>query len=150
MSRTDTTIDRTIVHLPADDFTGLRRQVEVGLALAPVRTAAPAAAKALAAFLDAEVDVPVRLAAVGTSGSRMIITIAVTLGDVDDVKVAGPQSRAALALVQRIVDDLAAYDPALALVPDPASAESRLAARLTTAAAAPGVGSAVRQLVTVS
>lgn len=112
-----------------DDYAGLTRHVDIGVAIAPAREAAAAGAKALAAILDSH-DTPTRLAAIGSAGSRMVLTVAVTLGDVDDVKVAGPQSRAALALIRDIVDTLAAYDPALVLLPDPESAEAQAAARV--------------------
>lgn len=114
-----------------DDFSGMRRELEVGLRLAPTAVAAPAAAKSLAAYLDSEPDVPVRLAGLSVDSSRVLMTIAVTLGTIDDIKVAGDTSRAAVCLLQRIVDDLSACDPAFVAVPDPMSAEARLAAQVT-------------------
>ena len=117
--------------LAADDFSGLRRELEVGIRLAPTRATAPAAAKALAAFLDAEPTVPVRLAGLAADDSRVLLTLAITLGTVDDIKTAGAASRAAVLLVQRIVDALAAYDPAFTALPEPSSAQARLAAHVT-------------------
>lgn len=108
-------------------FAGLRREFEVGLRLSPTPTSALAAAKALAAILDAA-PVATRLAGVGTGGGRVHLTVAVTLGTIDEVKTAAKPARHALALMQRVVDDLAAYDPALVLLPDEASPEARLAA----------------------
>lgn len=113
------------VHL--NEFAGMRRELEVGLLLAPTQGTAVAAAKALAAFLDDEPTVPVRLAGLAADGTRVRLTVAVTLGSVDDIKIAAQPSRDALRLLQRIVDDLAAYDPAFVRLPDPASTEAVLA-----------------------
>ena len=113
------------------EFAGLQRELEIGVQIAPSRPTAPAAAKCLAAFLDAEYGVRVRLAALGTSESRVLITIAVTLGSIDDIKVAAPESRRALELLQRIVDNLSAYDPAFVTLPHPSSAEAQLAGHVS-------------------
>ena len=144
MSTEHTSADRIPVG-PHDSYAGLRRDLEIGLRLAPTRAAAAVAAKSLAAFLDAEPTVPVRLAGLSVDDSRVLITIAVTLGEITDIKVAGGHSRAAVLLLQRIVDELAAYDPAFATVPDPSSAEARLAAHVV-ARPEHSVESAVRQL----
>ncbi|MDP1876755.1 MAG: hypothetical protein Q8M17_04245 [Actinomycetota bacterium] len=108
-------------------FAGLRREFEVGLRLAPTATSALAAAKALAAILDSAA-VAARLAGIGTGAGRVHLTIAVTLGSIDEVKTAAEPTRRALALIQCVVDELGAYDPALVLLPDEASPEARLAA----------------------
>ena len=65
---------------------GLRKTFEVGIALAPCGQAATVAAKALAAFLDEHPSTPVRLAGLAVHGSRVTITVAVSLGTVDDLK----------------------------------------------------------------
>ena len=111
------------------DAMGLQRHVDIGLRLAPQRQYAPDASKALAAILDAAPEVSVRLAGVGSEGSRIHLTIAVTLGTLEDVKVASPSARTAVLVMQQIVDRLAAYDPCLVELPDPASPEARLAAQ---------------------
>ncbi|MBI1350186.1 MAG: hypothetical protein GC156_03620 [Actinomycetales bacterium] len=113
-----------------DTYAGLRRVLDVGVRIAPTRQTATAAAKALSAFLDAEPAVPVRIAGLAADDSRVLITLAVTMGDIDDIKVAAPEARAALELIQRIVDELACYDPAFATLPRPSSAEARLAAHV--------------------
>jgi hypothetical protein len=128
------------------EFAGLHRELEIGMQLAPTRSAAPSAAKSLAALMDAEPAVPVRIAALGASDSRVLITIAVTLGAVDAIKVAAPESRAALGLLQRIVDDLAGYDPAFVALPHPTSAEARLAAHVSRHPEALSMLGAVRVL----
>lgn len=117
------------VHL--SEFAGMRRELEVGLLLAPTHVAAVPAAKALAAFLDSEPTVPVRLAGLATDGGRVRLTVAVTLGSVEDIKAASDPARCALRLLQRIVDDLSAYDPAFVRLPDPASVEAELAAHIS-------------------
>ena len=71
-----------------DDYAGLRRELEIGLTLAPTRASAVAAAKSVAAYLDADPRVTVRLAGLGSDDSRILITLAVTLGTVDEIKVA--------------------------------------------------------------
>lgn len=133
---------------PEDTYAGLRRELEIGLRLAPTRATAAAAAKSLAALLDTEPSVPVRLAGLAVDDSRVLITVAVTLGEVSDIKVAGGSSRTAVLLLQRIVDTLAAYDPAFATLPVPSSPEARLAAHVL-ARPEHTVESAVRRLAHV-
>ena len=72
---------------------GLRKTFEVGIALAPCGQAATVAAKALAAFLDEHPSTPVRLAGLAVHGSRVTITVAVSLGTVDDLKAGAINSR---------------------------------------------------------
>jgi hypothetical protein len=139
----DVSIDRV------DEYAGLHRHLEVGLCIAPTRAAAVAAAKGLAAFLDEQPTVPVRLAALAVDPSRVLITVAVTLGDIDDIKTAGAGSRSAVVLLQRIVDELASYDPAFVALPAPTSAPALLAARVAAGAGGATVLSAVRQLSVV-
>jgi hypothetical protein len=133
---------------PGDSYAGLRRELEIGLRLAPTRASAAVAAKSLAALLDADPTVPVRLAGLAVDDSRVLITVAVTLGEISDIKVAGGTSRAAVLLLQRIVDDLAVYDPAFAALPAPSSPEARLAAHVV-ARPEHTVESAVRLLARV-
>lgn len=111
------------------DSLGVQRHVDVGLRLAPERHHLADASKALGALLDAEPGVPVRLAGLGIEGGRMHLTVAVTLGTLEDVKAATPAARAAVRLLHRIVESLAAYEPCLVELPDPASPEAALAAQ---------------------
>jgi hypothetical protein len=106
---------------------GLRKTFEVGIALAPCGPAATVAAKALAAFLDEHRSTPVRLVGLAVHGSRVTITVAVSLGTVDDLKAGSANSRAALAAIQDLIDHLGAYDPAITALPDPNTAEAELA-----------------------
>jgi len=106
---------------------GLRKTFEVGIALAPCGQAATVAAKALAAFLDEHPSTPVRLAGLAVHGSRVTITVAVSLGTVDDLKAGAMNSRQALAAIQDLIDHLGAYDPAITALPDPSTAEAELA-----------------------
>ena len=106
---------------------GLRRTFEVGVCLNPHGQAAAVATKALAAFLDQHLSTPVRLAGLGVHGSRVTITLAVSLGTVDDLKVRAQNSREALAAIQDLIDHLSAYDPAITTLPDPSTAEAELA-----------------------
>ena len=107
---------------------GIERHVDIGLRLAPQREHAAAAAKGMAALLDAEPGVPVRLAGLGSDGSRVHLTFAISLGSLDDIKAASPTARAAVLLLQRIVETFAAYDPCLVELPDPQSPEAKRAA----------------------
>lgn len=131
------------------EFVGLRREVEIGLVVAPTHVSAAAAAKSLAALLDDEPDVPVRLAGVGVSSTRVHLTLAITLGTVDEVKVAGDQARQVVLGLQRIVDQFAAYDPAFSQLPDRESAEARLAEHLIRNPLASSLPTVVQQLVTL-
>jgi hypothetical protein len=136
---------RTSVH----GYAGMRRELEIGVLLAPTRAAVAPAAKALAALLDDGSNVPVRLAGLAVDDSRVRITIAVSLGVIDEIKTAGPASREAVLLVQRIIDDLAGYDPAFVTLPDPSSAEARLAAVAARRGTEATVRSAVRSLASI-
>lgn len=137
----------TIDQRPVDDYAGLRRELEVGLVLAPTRASAVVAAKSVAAYLDADPRVTVRLAGLGADASRILITVAVTLGTVDEIKVADARSRVAVQFLQRLVDELACYDPALVTLPHPTSFEARAAALATSAGAT--VPGTVERLVAV-
>jgi hypothetical protein len=107
------------------EFAGLHRVVDVGVRLAPIPAQAAVAAKSVAAIIEEFDDVVVRLVEARRHGSRTHITVAVCLGSIDDVKVAAAGSRRALALIARVVEDLAAYEPAF--VPLPAGAPATVA-----------------------
>ena len=128
---------------------GVQRHVDLGLRLAPDRAHLADASKALAALLDEEPAVPVRLAGLGRDGARIHLTVAVSLGTLDDVKAATPVARASVRLLHRIVDALAVYEPCLVELPDPASPEAQLAARTPwrTAVATPGRGEGLLALI---
>jgi hypothetical protein len=131
-----------------DDYAGLRRELEIGLTLAPTRASAVVAAKSIAAYLDADPRVTVRLAGLGSDDSRILITLAVTLGTVDEIKVADPRSRTAMLFLQTVIDELSVYDPAFATLPAPTSFEARAAA-LAMASGAASVASTVERLVAI-
>jgi hypothetical protein len=114
-----------------DNYDGLRRELEIGLRIAPSRATAGAVAGIIANYLDADTHVAVRLAGLANDSSRVLITLAVCLGTVDEIKTSDATSKSALALIQRIVDHLSACDPAFVSLPDKSSAESRLAAHVT-------------------
>lgn len=130
-------------------YAGLTRLVEVGIVVAPTHATAVAAAKSLAAFLDDAPAVPVRLAGVDVTGSRLLLTIAVSLGTVEEVKVADAPARSAVVLLQSLVDEFSAYDPAFVLLPDPASDAAQLAARLVSAPYRAALPEAVHRLVRI-
>lgn len=99
------------------EFAGLRRVLDVGIRIAPLRAHSAAAAKSLASIIDEFDGVGVRLIGVEAHGSRTHITAAVCLGSIDDIKAAEPCSRQAVLLLQRIVDSLSAHDPAFVQIP---------------------------------
>lgn len=145
-----TTHERSVDHArPAAEFAGLQREFEIGLALSPTASGLPAAAKSLAALLDEAGSVPVRLAGVDASGSRAQVIIAVTLGSVDEIKVAGQPAREAVLLLQRIIDEFAPFDPSFILLPEPDSAAARAADRLVSGLASKGSVGLVQQLLTI-
>ncbi len=130
-----------------DEYAGLHRSVEIGLRLAPTISSAAAVAKAAASYLDRDPDVPVRIAGLSTEGSRVHITLAIGLGSIDEVKVAAPRSRSAVILIQTLVTELSAYDPALVAIPDAASSEARAAASVMRTMSRPPTP--VRELLAV-
>ncbi|MHB1163781.1 MAG: hypothetical protein ACYC0W_10795 [Candidatus Nanopelagicales bacterium] len=113
------------------EFAGLRRTFEVGMRLAPTHAAAPSAAKSLASLMDEFPRVPVRLVELAGEGTRVHITVAVTIGTIDDIKASAADARGALDFLSRIVAALGACDPAL--VPLPAQPEAIRAAQRPTA-----------------
>lgn len=138
MGRSESMAKSAVPHeLPT--LAGLTRQVDVGLRLSAAPGAALVLAKSLAAILDTAPNVPVRLVGVGGDHDRVALTLAITLGAIDEIKAAGPHSLAALALITGIVEQLAAHDPAFTVIPDPQSAEARLADRLHREPASDGV-----------
>ena len=134
---------------PMSPYAGLRRDVELGLAIAPTGARAVAAAQSLAAFLDDEPAVPVRLAGLSVRGSRVVLTLAVTLGSIDEVKTSGPHARAGVLLLQRLVDEFSAYDPAFALLPESDSPEALLAAHVSRPSSRVSLAETVQRLVPV-
>ena len=118
---------------------GLTRHFDVGLRLAAPSGAAAVLAKSLASLMDEFPTVAVRLAGAGADHGRVILTLAITLGSIEDVKASSPAAVAALGLMRSIVTSLAAYDPALAVLPDAESAEAQLARRVVEAGAGSGL-----------
>jgi hypothetical protein len=118
-------------HQRISEYAGLRRELEIGLRIAPTRESAVAAAKSMASYLDDDPTVAVRLAGVSSDTSRVTFTLAICLGTTDEIKAADATSRAALNMIQRIVESLSAYDPSFVTLPHAASPEARLAAYLT-------------------
>ena len=109
---------------------GLLPLVEVGLRLAPTAAASTRAAAEIARCLEEAPAAAVRIAAVGSEGSRVLVTLAVTLGTADEVKSAAAPARAALELLASIVERLAAFDPAFTSLPHPSSTDARIAAEI--------------------
>jgi len=144
-----------MVNRRIDEYAGLRRELEIGLRIAPTLASAIPAAKSVASYLDADTQVAVRLVGMTRDGSRLIMTLGICLGTIGEIKAAEPASRAAVLLIQNLVDGLAAYDPAFVTLPDPSSPAARIAAHVIslasspTAAARPALESTVRQLVAV-
>ncbi len=129
----------------------MRRSLDIGLRLAPTPASAVAAAKGLAAMLDRYPDTPVRLAGLGSDGTRVHITIALSMGSVEDVRHGGPEARAALEVLHAVIDHCAPYDPAFVALPAVDSLEARIAKALSLQASdASTLTDAVRELAAVS
>jgi hypothetical protein len=127
----------------------MRRELEIGLSINPTAASAAAAAKSLASHLDDGPAVPVRLIGVRRNDTRVQITLAVTLGSIDEIKSADPAARTAVSLISRLIDALSAYDPAFAVLPQMTALEACAAARSIGQHGPPSDAllSAVRQLV---
>jgi hypothetical protein len=113
-----------------DEYAGLRRELEIGLRIAPTVASAIPAAKAVASFLDESPAVTVRLAGLTCEDSRVLITVAICLGSIDEIKSADPVARSAVQLIGRIVRSLSAYDPAFVTLPQSSSIEAVIAAHV--------------------
>lgn len=110
---------------------GMRRSFEIGLRIAPTMASAVVAAKGLSAVLDECRETSVRLVGLGAAGSRIHITLAVSLGNVEDVREASNRSRSSLAALQSLIDHCSAYDPSFVALPARDSVEARIADALT-------------------
>lgn len=113
-------------------FSGVSRYVDVGLRLAPTLDAAVPTIRAAAALLDEHPNIPVRLAGVSRDGTRLVITLVVTLGTVEDVKSAAPNACAAVHLLRDVTRAVPTADPAFVVLPDPRSPEALLADAIAT------------------
>lgn len=109
---------------------GLVTSVEVAVRLAPTRSTAAATARSAAALLAAHPGVPVRLAGLDLSGSRLHLTLAIGLGEVGDMKSAGSVGQAAVIALADLMEQLAATDPALVPMPRPDAPEALAAAAM--------------------
>jgi hypothetical protein len=109
---------------------GLLPLVEVGLRIAPTAAAAEAAATEISRCLEQAPSAAVRIAAVGREGSRVIVTLAVTLGTADEVKACAAPARTALELLAQLVERLEAFDPAFTSLPHGSSVDARIAAEI--------------------
>ena len=113
------------------EYAGLCRELEVGLRIAPTRTAAPAVARRVAALLETTPEITVRLAELECSGTLVHITLAVCLGTIEQIKAAEPRSRAAVEFLCAACDAFAAHDPAFVTLPAQVSALERAFADVT-------------------
>lgn len=109
---------------------GLQRVVEVGLRVAPTAACAQSAAAAIAQILDSSHDAPVRIVGIGSEGNRVVVTLAITVGTTTDITAGAPAARLAVGMVARLVEGLAAYDPAFTALPDPESVDARIGSRV--------------------
>lgn len=109
---------------------GLERHVDVGIRLTPSSSQAPLVARALARILDDYPMVPVRIAGLGGYDGRVHLTVAITLGTLEQVKTAAEPACAAVRLVQSIVDRLTAYDPCFVELPDARTTDAARAASI--------------------
>ena len=128
-------------------FAGLTPYLEVGLRLSPTATSAASAARTIAGILEQHMDTPVRIAGVGRSETRVLLTLGVTMGSISDIKSGAPAARTALSLLCRLVSQLSAFDPALTALPEETSAEARFALHLATENQTATLAQAVASLV---
>lgn len=114
--------------VPVDlDFAGLDKEIELALRFAPSFQAASRAANSLARMIALHPGIPVRLAGVEVTHSRVHLTIAVSLGALEEIKLAGPASCSSVAFMRALVTSMAAFDPAFVQLPDPTSREAQQA-----------------------
>ena len=112
------------------DRIGLSELLEVAVRIAPMQAHAAAIAKSLATLIADHPAVPVRLAAISRTDSRVLLTLAVGLGSPDEIRTADTCACDAVALLYGITNGLASADPALVEMPAPDSAPARNAERL--------------------
>ena len=108
-------------------FAGLDREIEVALRFAPSFQAAGRAASSLSHMIALHPGIPVRLAGVEVTHSRVHLTIAVSMGAIAGIKAAEPKASGSVAFMRSLVNSMAAFDPAFVQLPDPASREAQQA-----------------------
>ena len=106
---------------------GMLPIVEVGLRLAPTGSCSPAAAGEIARCLGASNATTVRIAGVGTEGSRVIVTLGISLGTVDEVRAGDQRARDAVEFIALVVAQLAQFEPAFTALPHRESPDARIA-----------------------
>lgn len=109
---------------------GIRSDVVVALSLHPTPATLRGTTRRLAHILEQHPGLPAELAAVESAGSRIALTVTVSLGSTDDVKAGVGRSREATRLLARLARELAHADPVLVPVPDPAGPGAARARRL--------------------
>lgn len=112
---------------PSTEYLGIDKGFEIGIRLAPSRQIVHSMSGALSVFLADNPHTPVRLVGLDTYVSRVHITIAITLGSLEDIKVAGPQSCAAIDFLYELLIKFEAFDPCVVELPDPYSVEAKCA-----------------------
>ena len=112
------------------DRIGLSELLEVAVRIAPMHAHAASVAKSLATLIGEHPAVPVRLAAISRTDSRVLITLAVGLGSPDAIRTADSCACDAVALLYGITNGLESADPALVEMPAPDSAPALNAERL--------------------
>ncbi len=111
------------------DLAGIDKEVELALRFAPSVQAAGRAAASLAHMIALHPGIPVRLAGVEVARSRVHLTIAVSLGSLNEIKLGGPAACSRVAFMRALVNSMSAFDPAFVQVPDPASREAMQASK---------------------
>lgn len=101
--------------------------LEVGIRLAPTKETLTDAARSLANLISEEMPVPVRLAGVDMDDTHVLLTMAVAVGSVDDVKTNSGVTPAAVVLIDKVLAGLTRFDAHFAAIPDPADPAARFA-----------------------
>ena len=109
---------------------GLQRVVEVGLRVAPTAACVSAAAASISQAIALSHDAPIRIVGIGSEGNRVVVTLAVTVGTTSDISSGAPAARLAVGMVARLIEDLAAFDPAFTSLPDPDCVDALIGARV--------------------
>jgi len=113
-----------------EDTAGLQRVVDIGLRVAPAAASAQDAAAVIAQTIAASAEAPVRIVGVGSEGSRVVVTLAITVGTTADIAAGAPAARSAVRMLARLIEGLGAYDPAFTALPEHGSVDALIGRRV--------------------
>ena len=113
------TTDRgTPVHADIQEGREMNNTIEVGITLATSQEDLPVAAHSLANLISEEMPVPVRLAGIDFEDGQVLLTMAISVGTLEDIKANSTTSKVAFVLIDKVLNGLSRHQAHLSAVPE--------------------------------